>query len=412
MRTDLIAAFVKLFGSNSVRAPHDFEAGVAGVVVEPASLDQLGEVIRKCERDRMALVPLGACRTLRYLRCAPVEVGISLSAMAQVISYEPDDMTVVAGAGMTLGALDAVLGAHGQHLPVDPPAPDRTRIGALLAAAQSGPLRLSAGAVRDFLIGVQFAGHGGHSVRGGGRVVKNVAGYDLMKVMIGSFGTLGIITEATFKVRPLPEVHAAVLGYYTSFADAFAAGFRLHDALPLLYLELTSPGARTPMTRAGNYLLAAGVGGNRHDADYLIGEIRKVIADATVLEGADATALYRAVRDVELPGAALTMQLSVLPRELPSCLDAAGLHFRAHVGSGVAQVAFDGVDGVSAAAALRSAAARARGHARVLSIGPELRGAVPFFDQPPAGAMKLMRGLKTAFDPAGVFNPGCFVGGL
>jgi len=230
--------------------------------------------------------------------------------------------------------------------------------------------------------------------------------------MIGSFGTLGIITEATFKVRPLPEVHAAVLGYYTSFADAFAAGFRLHDALPLLYLELTSPGARTPMTRAGNYLLAAGVGGNRHDADYLIGEIRKVIADATVLEGADATALYRAVRDVELPGAALTMQLSVLPRELPSCLDAAGLHFRAHVGSGVAQVAFDGVDGVSAAAALRSAAARARGHARVLSIGPELRGAVPFFDQPPAGAMKLMRGLKTAFDPAGVFNPGCFVGGL
>ena len=165
----------------------------------PPALTNSAEVIRKCERDRMALAPLGACRTLRYLRSAPVEVGISLSAMAQVISYEPDDMTVVAGAGITLGALDAALGAHGQHLPVDPPAPDRTRIGALLAAAQSGPLRLSAGTVRDFLIGVQFAGHGGHAVRGGGRVVKNVAGYDLMKVMIGSFGTLGIITEATFK---------------------------------------------------------------------------------------------------------------------------------------------------------------------------------------------------------------------
>ena len=144
----------------------------------------------------------------------------------------------------------------------------------LLAAAQSGPLRLSAGTARDFLIGVQFAGHGGNPVRGGGRVVKNVAGYDLMKVMIGSFGTLGIITEATFKVLPLPEVQAAALGYYTSLADAFAAGFRLHDALPLLYLELLSPGARTPMTRAGNYLLAAGVCGNRHDADYQIGEIR------------------------------------------------------------------------------------------------------------------------------------------
>ncbi len=412
MRTDLIAAFVKLFGSNSVRAPHDFEAGVAGVVVEPASLDELGEVIRKCERDRMALVPLGACRTLRYLRAAPVEVGVSLSAMAQVISYEPDDMTVVTGAGMTLGALDAALGAHGQHLPVDPPAPDRTRLGALLAAAQSGPLRLSAGTVRDFLIGVQFAGHGGRPVRGGGRVVKNVAGYDLMKVMIGSFGTLGIITEATFKVRPLPEVHAIALGYFTSPADAFVVGFRLHDALPLLYLELLSPGAPSPMARAGNYLLVAGVCGNRQDADYQINEIRKFVADATVLEGADATALYRAVRDVELPGAALTMQISVLPRELPACLNSPVMHFRAHLGSGVAQVALDGDDGVSAAAALRSAAARAHGHARVLSIGPELRGAVPFFDHPPAGAMKLMRGLKAAFDPAGIFNPGCFVGGL
>ncbi len=243
-------------------------------------------------------------------------------------------------------------------------------------------------------------------------MVKNVAGYDLMKVMIGSFGTLGIITEATFKVRPLPEVHAAALGYYTTLADAFAAGFRLHDALPLLYLELLSPGARTPMTRVDHYLLAAGVCGNRQDVDYQIGEIRQIVADAAVLEGADATAFYRALRDVELPRAALTMQLSVLPRELPSCLDATGLHFRAHVGSGVAQVAFDGGDGVSAAAAFATPLPRARGHARVLSIGPEMRGAVPFFDQPPAGAMKLMRGLKTAFDPAGIFNPGCFVGGL
>jgi glycolate oxidase FAD binding subunit len=412
MRTDLIAAFVRLFGSNLVRAPHDYEAAVAGVVVEPTSLDELGEVIRKCELDRMALVPLGACRTLRYLRSAPAEVGVSLSAMAKMISYEPDDMTIVAGAGMTLGALDAMLGAHGQYLPVDPPAPSRTRIGALLGAAHSGPLRFSAGTVRDFLIGVQFAGHGGRPVRGGGRVVKNVAGYDLMKVMIGSFGTLGVITEATFKVRPVPEVRAVALGYYTSLAEAFAAGFRLQDALPLLYLELLSPGVSTPMTRAGHYLLAGGVGGNRADADFQIGEIRKDIPDAIVLEGTDATVTYRAIRDLELPAAALTMQLSVAPRELPSCLDAPGLDFRVHLGSGVAQVAFAGDEHAPAAAALRDAAARAQGHARVLSLTPALRAAVPFFDEPPAGAMKLMRRLKTAFDPAGVFNPGCFVGGL
>ena len=416
MRVDLLTEFARSFGSKCVRAPYDFEAGVAGVVVEPSSLDELGDVVRKCERDRMAIAPIGACRTLRNMRSAPVDVGISLAAMAEVISYEPDDMTVVVGAGLTLGALDRVLGTHRQHLPVDPPFPQRTTLGALLGAAHGGPLRLVAGTVRDFLIGVQFVGHGGSAVRGGGRVVKNVAGYDLMKVMIGSFGSLGIITEATFKVRPVPEIYAVALSYHDAAAQAFDAGFRLHDALPLLHLELLSPGVRTPKSRDGRFLLAAGAGGNRKDVDYQLSEMRKVLPEVVVLETDEAQEFYRAVRDVELPDTAVKMQLSVLPREMPSCLAGFNLHFRAHVGSGVAQVAFDGghsgADTTAIAAELRRAATQARGHARVLSIDPAAGGAIPFFDEPGAGAMKLMRGLKAAFDPAGIFNPGCFVGGL
>jgi glycolate oxidase FAD binding subunit len=414
MRIDLLTEFVRTFGSKCVRVPYDSEAGVAGVVVEPSSPDELGEVVRKCERDRLAIAPIGACRTLRNMRPAPVDVGISLAAIAQVVSYEPDDMTVVAGAGLTLGALDRVLGAHRQHLPVDPPFPQRTTLGALLGAAHSGPLRLSAGTVRDFLIGVQFVGHGGSAVRGGGRVVKNVAGYDLMKVMIGSFGTLGIITEATFKVRPVPEIYAVALSYHDAAAEAFDAGFRLHDTLPLLHLELLSPAVRTSKSIDGRFLLAAGAGGNRKDVDYQFSEMRKVLPEVVVLETDEAQEFYRAMRDVELPDAAVKMQLSVLPRELPSCLAAFNLHFRAHVGSGVVQVAFDGagVDAAATAAALRRAAAQARGHARVLSIDPAARSVIPFFDEPGAGAMKLMRGLKAAFDPAGIFNPGCFVVGL
>ena len=166
------------------------------------------------------------------------------------------------------------------------------------------------------------------------------------------------------------------------------------------------------MTRAGNYLLAAGVGGNRHDADYLIGEIRKVVADAIVLRAPTRRRCTAPCATSSCPARRSRCNSRFCRASCPHAWTLTGRHFRAHVGSGVAQVAFDGVDAVSAAAALRSAAARARGHARVLSIGPELRGAVPFFDQPPAGAMKLMRGLKTAFDPAGIFNPGCFVGGL
>ncbi len=410
MSSDLQAEFGKLLDSDRLRQPRGFEAAVARVVVEPAGLDELAEVVRKCERDRITIAPIGACRTLRHLRPNPVDAAISMARMAQVTSYEPDDMTVVVGAGMTLGALDSTLGRHGQHLPVDPAFPEQTTVGAMLGAAQSGPLRLSAGTARDFLIGVQFAGHGGRIVRGGGRVVKNVAGYDLMKVMIGSFGTLGIITEAVLKVRPLPEVYAIALSYHAGLPEAFGAGFRLHDALPLLHLELLSPGVRTPMSRDGQFLLAAGAGGNRKDLDYQMDEIRKALPEAVVLEGGDAQKFYRAVRDAELPEAAVKMQLAVVPRELPACLDAFDLDFRAHVGSGVAQVAFEG--DAAAAARLRRAAAQACGHARVLSLDPALRGAVAFFDEPAAGAMKLMRGLKAAFDPAGIFNPGCFVGGI
>ncbi|HKD70272.1 MAG TPA: FAD-binding oxidoreductase [Candidatus Binataceae bacterium] len=409
MSSDLHAELGKLLDSDRVRPPREYETAIARVVAEPANLSELGELILKCERDRVMIAPIGACRTILHLRSQPVDAAVSLVRMPPTISHEPDDMTVVAGAGITLAALATALGRHGQYLPVDPAFPERTTVGAMLAAAQGGPLRLSAGTARDFLIGVQFVGHGGRIVRGGGRVVKNVAGYDLMKVMIGSFGTLGIITEATFKVRPLPEVYVAVLSHHAEMLEGFEAGFRLHEALPLLHLELLSPGLRMPLARDGHYLLAAGVGGNRPDVDYQVDEIRKTLPGSVVLEGGDAQKFYRAVRDVELPETSVKMQISVLPRQLPACLKAHAAHFRAHVASGVAQAALNG--DAQAVVRLRSAAVVARGNARVLAMDPALRGAA-FFDEPAAGVLKLMRGLKTAFDPAGIFNPGCFVGGI
>jgi glycolate oxidase FAD binding subunit len=408
--SDLQNPFAGLLDSERTRQPRGFEAAVAPIVLEPASVDEVAEVVRKCERDRLTVAPAGACRSLRHLRNKPVHAAISLARLAQVISYEPDDMTVVAGAGMTLAALEAVLGRHGQHLPVDPVSPEQTTLGAMLGAAQSGPLRLSAGTARDLLIGVQFVGHGGAAVRGGGRVVKNVAGYDLMKVMIGCFGTLGVVTEATFKVRPVPETYAVALSFHRAVGGAFDAAFQLHDALPLLHLEIVSPGVNLPMSREAQFSLAAGVSGNRKDVDYQMEIIHQLVPDSLELTGGDAHKFYRALRDVELPAAAVRMQLAVLPRELPSCLEKVHAQFRAHAGCGIAQIAFDG--DAATVAELRRAAAQARGHTRVLSLDPALRGTVPFFDQPAEGVMKLMRRLKAAFDPAGIFNPGCFVGGI
>ncbi len=150
--------------------------------------------------------------------------------MNRVIAYEPDDMTVIAEAGLTLGALNSLMATRGQRLPADPAHPDRTTLGALVAAAQAGPIRLSEGTVRDLLIGVRFVGHDARLVHGGGRVVKNVAGYDLMKVMVGSFGTLGIVTETTFKVSHVPQRYTVAIAPFPDPDTALRAATALHDA--------------------------------------------------------------------------------------------------------------------------------------------------------------------------------------
>src|SRR5260370_42579993 len=153
------------------------------------------------------------------------------------------------------------MAAARQRLPLDPCDPGRTTLGALIGASHSGPLRLSEGTSRDLLIGIRFVGHGGRQIHGGGRVVKNVAGYDLMKVMGGSFGTLGIITEATFKVRPVPARYSLAIMRYERAADAFAAARTLNDALPLSHLEVLSPAAAASLQTAGKSIMYSGFSG-------------------------------------------------------------------------------------------------------------------------------------------------------
>ena len=229
-----------IVGDAQVRAPVALEARAASIIAEPRSAGEVAELVRKCETEAIALAPLGAARTLAQIRPAPVAVGISLARMNRVIAYEPDDMTVIAEAGLTLGALNSLTATRGQRLPADPPHPDRTTLGALVAAAQAGPIRLSEGTVRDLLIGVRFVGHDARLVHGGGQVVKNVAGYDLMKVMVGSYGTLGIITETTFKVRPIPERYTVAIAQFPDPDSALGAATALHDAVPLIHLEVVS----------------------------------------------------------------------------------------------------------------------------------------------------------------------------
>ncbi len=385
--------------------------GAAQTIVEPQSAEEIAAIVRKCEADKISLAPLGAARTLSQIRRSPVQIGISLKRMARIVAYEPEDMTVVAQAGLTVGDLNATMVTSGQRLPVDPCNPGATTLGSLIAAPHAGPLRLSEGTVRDLLIGIQFVGHGGRIIRAGGRVVKNVTGYDLMKVMTGSFGTLGIVTEATFKVRPIPENYSLAVATFPNADDAFAAASKLHDQVPLIHLEVVSPGVSGAIGAPDRFVVLAGFSGIRSELEYQSDRIASVLPPAIeILDGDRALELYSSLRDLNF-GDGIAARMAVLPNALARCARESSAEFIAHVGSGIAELSTPASD-PGIVVRWREIAHSARGHLRVISAPASIRSGIEFFDRPNPGAFKLMQRLKSTFDPAGIFNPGCFVGAL
>src|SRR6185503_10819360 len=160
----------------------------------------------------MKLCPSSAEELARSLRDASQAASrierIDLSALSRILEHAPEDMTVTVEAGATLASLQRALASRGQWLPVDPPHPERLTLAGLLDTNASGPRRAGFGTIRDYVIGLRVALADGRLIRSGGKVVKNVAGYDLMKLFIGARGTLGVIVEVTFKLLPLPEAEA------------------------------------------------------------------------------------------------------------------------------------------------------------------------------------------------------------
>jgi len=324
-------------------------------------------------------------------------------------------MTVAVEAGITLGELNRALASHRQRLALDPAFPDAVTIGSLIGAAQAGPIRLSEGRVRDVLIGIQYVGHGGRLVRGGGRVVKNVAGYDLMKVMTGSFGTLGIVTEATFKVSPIPENYEIAIARFSNPQDAFAAADAVLARISPVHTEVLSMDASATLGHSDDFHVLAGIAGNFPELEYQRSIVSNALGSATTtLSGDEAQAAYVRLRDFTFPENSIVAQIAVPANELSRCVRGCNAEFRAHGGSGVAQIWMEhgGATDAQAVARWRAMARSANGNLRLLAAPASIRDSLPIFDEPAPGALELMKRLKAAFDPALIFNPGCFVGGI
>jgi glycolate oxidase FAD binding subunit len=181
-------------------------------VYRPTSIADAREQIRQAAANKQAIYTLGG-RTALEIGGPPSKPGIALDLCNHnaIIDYPAADMTVTVQAGITVSTLQAVLAEKKQWLPVDLARPDAATLGGAVAVNASGPRRLGYGTLRDYLIGISFLTDSGEEVRGGGRVVKNVAGYDLMKLHLGALGSLGIVTQLTFKVKPLPDDRAVMI---------------------------------------------------------------------------------------------------------------------------------------------------------------------------------------------------------
>lgn len=403
-------------------------------VAFPGSAEEVGRLLTLAAAERLAVIPVGGGTKLAWGNPPRgVDLVIGLRRLDRVIEYEPADLTVTVEAGLGLGALAPVLGRHGQFLPLDPPRAMRSTVGGVIATNASGPWRHRYGTIRDLILGLTVVGADGAVTKGGGRVVKNVTGYDMPKLHVGALGSLGIVVTATLRLHPLPAAEGTSVFAMPSAEGLLEAALRLLDSpLVLSRLELVD----------GPTLARLGVGcphpvglavqlGSVPEAVRAQGEVVAAVcreSGGTPLDlpGSRAAELWSGVSDATLPEEpehTLTLRIGLLTsdlvkglRLLQSAAREAGLTLTATASLGVgtlrARLTGDvAAEGAALVARLREAVAGLGGVLVVEHAPPVLKAGVEVWgDVGPA--LALMRRLKAEFDPLGLLNPGRFVGRL
>jgi glycolate oxidase FAD binding subunit len=391
-------------------------------VVLPGGASETAQALRVCAEHDLAVIPAGAgLRLGRGLPPERLDVVLSTSRMDRIVAHAAADLTLTVEAGATLAAVNEALRPSGQWLPFDPPLPAETTIGGLIAAQASGPSRQAFGTVRDWLLGLAAVLADGTPVKSGGRVVKNVAGYDIHKLLVGSCGTLAVIVEATFKLQPLPEAKRIVCFGSQTLESLCQLALALADSVAAPQLLEILAGSDRPPT------LVAGFAGTREEVDDAATRAASIGRERSVEESSgpiDEAALRASLDGVErggepsvvlrvgVPRSALGRWLSSALRECDRVAGDVALH--AHAGVGVARLRLEAAKRErvrEVVGGLRNDACASGGYLVVDSAPSAWKSEVDVWGPPPAG-FDLMKGLKAAFDPRRLLSPGRFVGGV
>ncbi len=377
----------------------------------PTTTEEVQEIVARAATDGSALLPFGGGTGQDYggLPGRPAQT-LDLSGLNRIVAHEHADLTVTVEAGVRLADLQRTLAQHGQFLPLDPPQPERATIGGVLATDASGGLRLGYGTARDWLIGIAVVDASGNVVRGGGKVVKNVTGYDLPKLHLGALGTLGVIVEATFKVAPRPEAARTVVVRLPEEPGPAARFFESLRAVaePVSLLLHEDAAGRFGVALFHGMTEAVDVGAGRAVA----------LADEA---GLGTPGIYPEELAPQSPETPLIARLHGPASDAVALHDAvravvgeSAIALDTLIGVGSVTIAWDG-DSESSREALQQllALAHSRGVAFSLPHAPDaLRGAFSSLWWPEPASLPLQRRLKAALDPQNILNPGRFLGGI
>lgn len=395
-------------------------------VVYPQTPEELSEVVACAYQNRWQMLPCGAGSKLHWGGLADgIRVVVSTARMNRLIEHAVGDLTVTAEAGIRFADLQQTLAQSNQFLAIDPAYPDSATLGGIVATADTGAIRQRYGSIRDMLIGISLVRADGDRVKAGGRVVKNVAGYDLMKLFTGSYGTLGIIGQVTFRVYPIPDASQTVVLTGSSGAIAQATAALLGSALRPTQVDLLSASIVRQLelgtgvglvTRIQNLEISV-----QKQVDQLVAIAQRLGLQSHLRSADEEDSLWKQLRELIESSptlSSITCKIGVVPSNTVSTLDAllaelppsAWGIIHAASGLGILHVGDRPVE-IQTLLNLRTQCEAQGGFLTVLSAPVSLKQHLDVWGYP-GNAMSLMTGIKQQFDSQHLLSPGRFVGGI
>jgi glycolate oxidase FAD binding subunit len=449
-RLEEIASGAHVFTDAAEIAAHEVCGARPAVIVRPADAAQIAEILRFAAAEKLAVIPTGGCSKLGIgSPPARYDIALDLSRMNRVLAYDPKDLTLGVEPGVRIEDLLHTLAQQKQFLPIAVPFSDRATIGGIVAANSSSPLRHAYGAVRDFCLGMEFVTGEGSPAKSGGRVVKNVTGYDLHKLLIGSLGTLAVITRVNFRTFPVPPSQGMFVASFSAAEGAFEFCRAISQSvLTPQMVEVVDPGAgrllfpgevAKRIAQVG-WSVAISAAGSPAVVERYARELGRMAGAANAAEflpiaEAEQVSLFAHLREfprlvLEAAPDALIFRIGVLPAAIPSLhknlseiADRQGIVLATLTrASGIVYAAFFTQAGNGAAPAITANAiqevfrvcARPENDARAMLewCPAELKTSADMVWGPARPDFELMRRVKHSFDPENVLAPGRFAGGI